>query len=323
MVRNSLACAAACIVLAVTAANAQKAQSPEATETVTVFGVRKSDEKALLDTISRFVDQHAARDRKSGLLVRDVAAGVCPVTLGLPNDYNGFVTRRVAEVAQQVGAGAQDIGSCHANVEIIFTNDPQGLVTSLSERTKGRILGFHYVHDKGSIIHVYRPIQAWYVTGTRDDSFAKATIVNRNGEHDSAHALRRADDAYGPSPYTGTGSRIPPRNGSEIVNALIVADLAKVGGTEIGPVADYIAMLALSQPDSLEACNTLPSILDLMSPACAPRDEPAQLTQSDFAYLKALYAADITTSGQRGADNVAKGMNDNLAAPAEDKPRPK
>lgn len=323
MARTGISTAAVvvtCSFLAITGASAQKVQSSLPDETVTVLGVRKADEKALMDTISQFVDQHAARDRKSGLLVRDVPAGVCPVTLGLPDNYDQFVTARVVDVARKVGAGTQDIGNCHANVEIIFTNKPQDLVTSLSDRTKGRILGFHYVHERGSIIHVYRPIQAWYVTTTRDDPAAKATIIGRNGESDSAHALRRADDAYGPSPYTGTGSRIPPRNGSEIVNALIVADLGKVGGTEIGPIADYIAMLALSQPDLLDACNQFPSILDLMSSACASRGKPAELTSSDVAYLKALYEADITTSGQRGSENVAKGMNDNLTAPAADKP---
>ena len=312
--------AAVGIALATAAAHAQKVQPSQPPETVTVYGIRKSDEKALMDTISQFVDQHAARDRKSGLLVRDAPSGICPVTLGLPDNYGQFVTARVAEVAKRVGAGVQDIGNCHANIEIIFTNKPQELVTSLSDRTKGLILGFHYVHEKGSMIHVYRPIQAWYVTGTRNDSFAKATIIDRNGEHDSAHASVHADDAYGPSPYTGTGSRITPRNGSQILNALIIADLGKVGGTEIGPIADYVTMLALSQPASLDACNNFPSILDLMSSTCASRDRPTQLTESDFAYLKALYEADITTSGQRGADNVAKGMNDNLTGPAADKP---
>jgi hypothetical protein len=323
MARNGFpktAIVTACSLLVAAGVSAQKVQSSPPAETVTVLGVRKADEKALMDTISQFVDQHAARDRKSGLLVRDAPAGVCPVTLGLPDNYDQFVTARVVDVARKVGAGAQEIGNCHANIEIIFTNKPQDLVTSLSERTKGLILGFHYVHERGSMIHVYRPIQAWYVTGTRDDSFAKATIINRNGERDSAHASLHADDAYGSSPYTGTGSRITPRNGSQIVNALIVADLAKVGGTEIGPIADYIAMLALSQPDSLDACNPFPSILDLMSGACSSRDKPAALTSSDMAYLKALYEADITTSGQRGSDNVAKGMNANLTKPPADKP---
>jgi len=210
---GKLAIAAACVFPAVAGAQTQKVQT-QSTETVTVLGVRKSDEKALMDTISQFVDQHAARDRKSGLLVRDAPFGVCPVTLGLPDDYDRFVTARVTEVARKVGAGVQAVGNCSANIEIIFTNQPQDLITTLSDRTKGRILGFHYLHEKGAIIHVYRPVQAWYVTATKDDPEAKAVIVGTNGDSDSAHASLHADDAYGPAPYTGTGSRILPRNSS-------------------------------------------------------------------------------------------------------------
>jgi len=305
--------------LAVTGADAQKVQSSPPAETVTVLGVRKSDEKAFMDTISQFVDQHSARDRKSGLLVRDAPLGVCPVTLGLPDDYDRYVTGRVIAVAKQVGAGAQDIAKCHANIEIIFTNDPQGLVNSLSDLTRGRILGFHFVHEKKSLVHFYRPIQAWYVTGTKDDASAKARVIGRDGVADSSRFKTHIDNAYGSGPYTGTGSRIPPANSSQIVNALIIADLTKTAGSETGPVADYVALLALSQPQSLDGCNDFPSILDIMSTACASRDKPDALTSEDMAYLKALYAVDITTSGQRGSENVAKEMNVNLAPPAADR----
>ena len=72
-------------------------------------------------------------------------------------------------------------------------------------------------------------------------------------------------------------------------------------------------MLALSQPQTLDGCNAMPSIFDLMSSSCA-RERPKALTESDMAYLKALYAADITTSGALGQENVANGMDRNLAA---------
>ncbi|HEY5338445.1 MAG TPA: hypothetical protein VIJ85_09595 [Rhizomicrobium sp.] len=292
------------------------AGSSQTPETVTVTGMRLKDQKALLDTIDQFVDLHSARDRKSGLLVRDAPAGVCPITMGLPDAYNQFITQRILTVAKQVGAGAQEAGKCHANVEIVFTNDPQGVVTLLSDRTRGGILGYHFLHEKGSVIHVYRPIQAWYVTGTKGDPESKSVDIGNDGTSEGTHTKLRIDDAYGQSPNTGTGSRIQPRNSSQIVNALIVADLNKVGGTEIGPLSDYVTMLALSQPQSLDGCNDFSSILDRMSTACAVRDTPETLTTGDIAYLKALYAADITTSAARGSENVASGMNANLAQPA-------
>jgi hypothetical protein len=86
-----------------------------------------------------------------------------------------------------------------------------------------------------------------------------------------------------------------------------------IAGQEIGPIADYIAMLSLSQPNSLDECNDLPGILDLMASGCDARPKPVALTESDVAYLKGLYAADlgaVNVSTQK--DNIASGMKGNL-----------
>ena len=165
---------------------------------------------------------------------------------------------------------------------------------------------------KARLIHFWRPIQAWYVTGTRDDPKAPGQTLNMDTTTDSAHHGIRIDRAYGQGPWTGTGSHIRPRTASDIVNTLIIVDLNREGGEEIGPVADYITLLALSQPASLDDCNDLPSILDLMSSGCKGRAAPTALTDSDMAYLKALYAADITTSAASGEEHVSVGMTKDL-----------
>ena len=299
------------VVLAVAAgaASAQTAAPQKPQETVTVVGQRPTDAEMVAKIVQQFVEIHAARSRKSGLITRAAPSGVCPVTMGLPQAYDDFVTARIVSVAKQIGSKAEDPGKCVANVEVLFTDDPQAVVTKLAEQTDGLIIGIHFTHERGSIIHVYRPIQAWYVTGTRRDPNAQAhTLVN--GE--SVGPGVRIDTAYGQSPYTGTGSHIRVKNSGQIVNALIVADAKKVAGWEIGPIADYVSLLALSQPASLDGCNALPSILDLMSSGCAGRDKPKALTDSDIAYLKALYSADIATSGYTAQENVAKDMDKNL-----------
>lgn len=281
-------------------------------ETVTVVGQKPIDSATMATVVQQFVELHAARSRKSGLIVRAAPSGICPVTMGLPQQYDDFITARIVSVARSIGSPAQEPGKCLANVEVLFTDDPQTLVTTLAEKTDGLIIGMHFTHERGSVIHVYRPIQAWYVTGTkRDPNAAAQTLVN--GESSGPGVT--IDTAYGPSPFTGTGSRIRVKNSGQIVNALIIADLTKVSGKEIGPIADYVSMLALSQPASWDGCNTLPSILDLMSSGCGGREPPTALTDSDIAYLKALYAADIATSGYTAQENVAKGMDENLGTP--------
>jgi len=48
---------------------------------------------------------------------------------------------------------------------------------------------------------------------------------------------------------------------SAFYHILIVADPGKLQDHGIGPLADYIAMLALTQVNSLDGCKPLPSIV--------------------------------------------------------------
>ena len=293
--------------------SAQPGQKPP--ETVIVNGQRSAQD---VDTIvSQFIDVHAAPNRKTGLYMRDDAGPVCPITEGLPPAFNAFVTARVLKVAHDVGAKTDVSGKCKANVEILFTDQPQAVVKALAERTNGAILGMHFLHERPHLMLVTHPIQGWYVTGTRYDENSIEPVLSVGTDGSTKPMDDKAigiDSAYHNAPErVALGSKIPMRRISAIVNALILVDTSKLAGHEIGPVSDYIAMLALSQPSSLDACNALPSILDLMSDDCDARQKQQALTDSDWAYLKALYAADLgatTVSVQK--DNIAGGMKGNL-----------
>jgi hypothetical protein len=293
-------------------------------ETVIVTGQKSAQD---VDTIvSQFIDVHAAKNRKTGQYMRE-ARPICPVTLGLPPAFNAFVTARVRAVAVQVGAKTADPATCVPNVEILFTSEPEAVVKSLAQRTNGVILGTHYVHEAQRLMTITHPIQGWYVTGSRYDesSIAPVSTVDRQGNSKPADDKQPAvDDAYWNAPErTLLGSKIPMRRVSAIANVLIVADATKVAGEEIGPIADYIAMLSLSQPNSLDACNAFPSILDLMASGCDGHAKPKALTGSDMAYLKGLYADDlgaVNVSTQK--DNIASGMKGNLGDQRPSKPAP-
>ena len=290
-------------------------------ETVTVTGRRPADKDALRAAIAPFVAMHAARDRKTGLLVRAPSAGVCPITLGLSPAFNDFVTARIVAVARSVGSKVQPIGRCQPNVEVVFTPDPQGLLDDMARNTQGAILGFHFNFEERGLQRVTRPIQAWYATGTISERPAYATnVIDTSGLQPITPAQTpgtgRAvlDRAYWQDAYTGTGSHLHFGNSSELMNVLIVADLGKLDGREIGPLADYVAMLSLSQPRSLDDCNTLPSILDMMASGCAGRPSPQAITDSDTAFLKALYASDISASGDAARFRIEHGMAKDVAA---------
>ncbi len=283
---------------------------------VTVVGKRKTDDATIRAVIAPFVSRHAARDRITGLLVRAPPSGICPIALGLSPAFNAFVSARIIEVAKAVGAPVPKAGQCQPNVEIVFSEDPQDLVDSLAKRSGGEILGFHYAGETRALSRVTRPIQAWYMTGAVSPTPPEATRVMdviglqpfRSSDSSSPEAPV-ADHAYWRTPpYSGTGSRFAPRNSSQLMNVLIVADLGKLDGREIGPISDYMAMLALSQARSLDACSALPSILDMLAAECQDRPAPQALTDSDTAFLKALYASDITSSGESGSYRVEHAM---------------
>ncbi len=90
-------------------------------------------------------------------------------------------------------------------------------------------------------------------------------------------------------------------------NILVVVDNGRVQGRSLGLVSDYVTMLALSQPRSLDGCNILPSVIDLFS-ACPDRDAPDGLTPADAAYLTALYAADLEANKAGEQTEIANRM---------------
>ncbi len=288
-----------CTVLAL--APAASAASP--TETVTVTATRPTDQKKLDEVVGSFVDQHAALDPRTHQLVRDAPNGVCPLVEGLPQAYDDLVQARIVAVANQIGSSAQDLATCRPNVEVFFSNQPQTIVDKLVRQTRGNILGFHWVHDTQALQTVHRPVEAWYITGSRFDGGVGGMAPVSRDPHKVA-----IDTAYGEGLYTGTGSHLRPRYDSRIVNVLIVADTTKVGGLKIGPISDYIALLSLAKARSLDACTDLPSITDLLASSCDAREKPETLTAADFAYLKALYAADLTATRSMEREDVDHGM---------------
>jgi len=74
---------------------------------------------------------------------------------------------------------------------------------------------------------------------------------------------------------------------------LVVADKKAVEAKDIGLLSDYLVMLTLAQPRRLDGCNSMPSVIDTLSPASCPHDAPDGMTAGDAAYLTALYKADL------------------------------
>jgi hypothetical protein len=108
-----------------------------------------------------------------------------------------------------------------------------------------------------------------------------------------------------------TGNRVSDGVRSAFYHILIVADPGKLQDHGIGPLADYIALLALTQVNSLDGCKPLPSIVNMLAKDCAAKTE--MLTRNDATYLRGLYrmSADrqlLATQKGEIADNMEAGL---------------
>ena len=208
---------------------------------------------------------------------------VCAEVLGLPADQAALIKTRVESVARSLGLPKTD-PNCRADVEILFTGRPQAMMDAVAKRRE-QLLGYYYRHDGGRLKTITRPIQAWYVT---------ATVGSSAFPTDFPWRLEIRDDQDNMAPAGCGNSHIfSVCLQSVLKNVLVVADSKAVEGKDAGMVADYLVMLTLAQPKSLDGCNALSSVVDAFAKsACDGRDAPQGLTPGDAAYLTALYQAD-------------------------------
>jgi len=178
--------------------------------------------------------------------------------------------------------------------------------------------------QQDALATVTRPIQAWYTTETvgldgrrRMDSGRPLgggiTMSNFNAFAlaDSSAAnndpISMLDAHYARS----SGSRIDDGIHSGFNHILIVIDSSKMAGQKMVPLADYIAMLALTQLNSLDACQQQqPSIVNIMAVGCDHAEDG--LTAFDLAYLQGLYRMSAGRGLMFQRNDIATVMADKL-----------
>jgi hypothetical protein len=281
------------------------ANSPDAlpTERIIVTAPKLVPDEVVRD----FIKSYAAPSPLIGKIARWREA-ICPAAVGLPPEYNKLVTQRVRQVAAMVGAPVNEKDTCKVNIDVVFTPKPQALLDDI--RTKHpMLLGYHDVAQAEHLATVNHPIQAWYTTQTADQSGAPVI--------DDPNSNRGVDMFVSPNPLYPHGLMVSLPNAreehvnlthlgdglrSEFFHVIVVIDLNKIAGYQIGALADYTAMLALSQTQSFDTCQELQSITNLMSSGCATDRKVNTITDSDIAYLRALYKMnpELNLASQQG-----------------------
>jgi hypothetical protein len=170
----------------------------------------------------------------------------------------------------------------------------------------GVYLGFQQRSQKAMLAAVTHPVEARYLTGTRqangertpDTSSAEFGTSARGGNGLAANIAGAA------ASQICIGSRLTRCVSSMYSNVVIVVDGKAIDGLSSAQVADYIAVVALSHPESVDVCNSYPSILDLFAAGCGERAS-AKLTRSDVAFLKGLYSMDLESFANLQASSMA------------------
>jgi len=296
------------LVAAVPVAVAQPLTAP--TEHVTVTGTRSRE------VIGGFVQSFVAPTRMTGKIAR-WEEGICPTAVGLKPAFLKFVIRRLKDVAVQAGAPVSSNTSCKANIEIVFTTNPQALLNGIAKE-HGRYLGYADNGDQQKkLATVTHPIQSWYTTATQD---LHGKVVMDSGKEvgPGMEVWLPCDRVPGiclvnlPNAHAEavTGSRIGDGLRSNLYHVIIAANPDKLADYEIGPLADYVAMLALTQLNALDTCQPLPSIVNLLAAGC---DRPVgALTENDLAYLRGLYKMGSDRNLRSQQDAIAYQMEQSL-----------
>jgi hypothetical protein len=253
----------------------------KAPESVTVTGTRNHQ------VIQDFVRKFTVPTRVAGKITR-WGESICPQTVGLRPSAVKFINDRLRAVAKEVGAPINTRANCTINIEIVFTTTPQAMIDNV-KKEKPDLLGYADNQDKlSALATVSRPIQAWYTTQTRD--------INNNVYLDIAHRKGQGleipcsdDPCYFPDAVAAdsSGTRLGDGIRSEFHHVIIVANPMKLTDYSVGQLADYIALLALSQVDAPEACQPIASIINLLAADCA--NDPYGISDNDLAYLRGLY----------------------------------
>lgn len=264
-------------IAAASAAYAQGASPSSRLETVTVTAAKLN----LGDVIRTYVKKFAAPSPYLGKIAR-WEGGVCPKVMGLQPDAATLVADRIKAVAKMVGAPVAANESCRTNVEIIVTPQPQALLDAVREQRSG-VLGYSSGPSQTARMAIMnRPIQAWYVTETED--YAGIQHPDEMVDDCAMHTGRR-EDCY----MLVSGFSLNDGLKSNFVNAMIIVDSSKIGDLQIGSLADYVAMESLAQTQAADNCRALPTVTNLALAGCSIPNKSAGLTDTDIAYLRALY----------------------------------
>ncbi|MBX9881594.1 MAG: hypothetical protein K2X73_06425 [Sphingomonas sp.] len=207
---------------------------------------------------------------------------ICPVVAGMPEQYGGYIARRIKDIARQLKLRVADKPNCPANILVVIAIDGAAFVRGVRSDHADWLAGMH-TPDVDRLARPGPPVRAWSATSVRNEDGAfvsGGTLIVK-----SASILREPTRQY-------------------IDSSFVVLDRTATYGLTLRQIADYAAMRSLArtrEPLPGGGINTILSLFDKSAPM-----HPAGITSADMAYLQALYAREGAESGVQERARIAR-----------------
>jgi hypothetical protein len=267
--------------------------------TITVTG-QLPDKETLREAASTFV--------RSATVIPDEAQyarrndPLCPAVVGIDQKYAGLVTAKIKAVAESVGVAVAPAG-CRANLLVNFTTDASAYLES-ARKKQPALLSALRPDERTALIANTAPIRWWYGTNAIGSDKIPIALGQVNGG--VLIATEGASPAVLPTSNKGTlrtysASLIDTQLVVNLSSTAVLIDVEKASGVPLDSVAAYAAMVSLAQLKLTTDYSSYPSILAIFSGAKSRDEAPRDLTEWDYAYLRALYKipANRTARAQR------------------------
>jgi hypothetical protein len=233
---------------------------------------------------------------------------LCPAVSGIDAQYAVKVVAKITSTAEAVGVRMANPG-CSANLLIHFTNDVSGYIAQMA-KIRPDLLRTMRPDERLALKQSVVPMRWLYATEAGGADNMKVSLGGK-----SSSVLVAGAVASG-SPGAIEGVNLQSNRGTlntrsaslidtqlvvNLTSAIVIVDAEKSTGFTLESVAAYASMVSLAQLKLSTDYSTYPSILSMFSGAKTPAEAPRDLTEWDYAYLRALYKtpANRTARAQR------------------------
>lgn len=218
---------------------------------------------------------------------------ICPMVLGQDGEVAEAILSRIRAVAEQVGARVAP-ADCDPNLSVVFVFDGPDFVSEVHRKAHRRLKEVPR-RKRDFVFESDAPVRWWYTTelkgsGGRPLLDAQPAFIQCDGDAGSC----TGGDVLPSGPDTKivglySSGRIVSQIERHIHTATVVVDLNKAAGTNVHSLADYIALVSLSEIWPEGGSSPVDTILTLFDEEEDVSSGFRALSRWDQKFLCALY----------------------------------